>query len=367
MNIKIGSIIKKLSENNVTQDTLACAIGVTPQAISRWESESGYPDIEFLPALADFFSVSTDELLGYKLSEREKSLADIKSELERLAEVGGIDERIAYARNALALYPSDFEIKDSLAVCLYHKWTETKDEPLLKEAEILCKSIVDDCKTDDIRYDAVFTLISIYDAEKRPDKALEIANTLTPMKYCRETVLSSGIGDGKTEFYIQDEIDKLTDALGLAIRNYALDDELPNDPSTWDKKTAMLKTSNELYRMIYGDDLMFYHNRLSMNCWLISTYEIAKGNVEETLDLLEKMCFHAKAYDDAYINDHGKYYTSIYTDKLIYPEPGKDFHELREHNDCYTMLDRMSAGRYDCIRDNERFVKVVDTLRAFAK
>ena len=68
MNIKIGAIIKKLrAENNITQDTLATAIGVTPQAISRWESEGGYPDIELLPALADFFSVSTDELLGYKL------------------------------------------------------------------------------------------------------------------------------------------------------------------------------------------------------------------------------------------------------------------------------------------------------------
>ena len=40
MNVKIGSIIKKLrTENNITQDTLATAIGVTPQAISRWESE----------------------------------------------------------------------------------------------------------------------------------------------------------------------------------------------------------------------------------------------------------------------------------------------------------------------------------------
>ena len=59
MNIKIGAIIKKLrQENNVTQDTLATAIGVTPQAISRWEAEGGYPDIELLPALADFFSKS---------------------------------------------------------------------------------------------------------------------------------------------------------------------------------------------------------------------------------------------------------------------------------------------------------------------
>jgi len=40
MTVKIGAIIKKLrTENNITQDTLANALDVTPQAISRWESE----------------------------------------------------------------------------------------------------------------------------------------------------------------------------------------------------------------------------------------------------------------------------------------------------------------------------------------
>lgn len=40
MNVKIGTIIKKLrAEHKITQDRLATAIGVTPQAISRWESD----------------------------------------------------------------------------------------------------------------------------------------------------------------------------------------------------------------------------------------------------------------------------------------------------------------------------------------
>ena len=87
MNVKIGAILKKLrKENNLTQDALASAVGVTPQAISRWESESGYPDIELLPALADFFSVSTDELLGYKLSEREEEIERIKKDGQRMAQ-----------------------------------------------------------------------------------------------------------------------------------------------------------------------------------------------------------------------------------------------------------------------------------------
>ena len=368
MNIKIGAIIKKLrAENNITQDTLATAIGVTPQAISRWESDGGYPDIELLPALADFFSVSTDELLGYKLSQREEEILNIKKEISRLAEVGTIEERIAFARNALSRYPSDFEIKANLATCLYHSWCDTKDNDLIKEIENLCLSVVDECRDEDTRYNAITILIYIYGDTKQTEKAKQAVNMLTPMKYGREFARSAGIGDGNTELYIQDEIDKLTDCLGTAITSYPLADELPNDPSTWDKKIEMLNTSNQLYKMIYGENLMFYHVRLSRNYWLISTYKTAQGKIDEALASLEKMCCHAIEYDKAYISDHGKFYTSIFTDKLVYPEPGKDFHELTEHTNCYYMLEKLQNKRYDCMRGDPRFVSIIESLDQYAK
>ena len=368
MNIKIGTIIKKLrAENNITQDTLATAIGVTPQAISRWESEGGYPDIELLPALADFFSVSTDELLGYKLSEREEELANIKKELRRLAEVGTHQERLSFARDAFVKFPNDYKIKVYLAACLSDEWNNTHEKSLIHESETLCLSVIDDCHDEDIRYDAIFTLSSIYNELGEIKKARSTLELLSPMKYCRETALACGIGDGNTEFYIQDEIDKFADGLGLSIHNLVLHEDLPDDPSTWNKKIEMLTISNRLYNMIYGDNLMFFHIRLSRNYWLISTYQISQGKKDETLSSLEKMCYHAIEYDKAYINDHGKFFTSILTDKLIYPEPSKDFHECTEHTECYHILKKMQHPRYDCIRQEPRFVSIVERLNQYAK
>ena len=368
MNVKIGTIIKNLrKEQKVTQEDLATAIGVTPQAISRWEGEGGYPDIELLPVIADFFAVSIDELIGYRQSEREIELTQIKKELSRLKEVGTLDERIAFARKALIRFPGDDEIKEFLAVSLYLIYDERKDEAALSESETLCKSVMESGTDPDIKYDAINTLVDIYLDKKQSDKALEFVNKLTPMKYCREFVLSNGIGDGKTEWYIQDEIDKLTDCLGTAIRNYTLNDDLPNDETTWDKKIEMLKTSNELYRMIYGDDLMFYHVRLAHNYWLISTFLIAQGKKDEALDALEKMCEHTLSYDKSYEEDHGKHFSSIYTDKLIYPEPSKDFHELTEHNQSYYNLDHLNHARYDSLRENKRFVGIVSALEKKAR
>lgn len=368
MNIKIGAIIKKLrAENHITQETLATAIGVTPQAISRWEAEGGYPDLELLPALADFFAVSTDELLGYKLSEREQELADIKKEMERLDEVGSTEECLAFARNAFARYPNDYEIRLNLGIYLHNTWDRTHDERLLDEIESLYQSVVNECDDEDIRDNAIGSLIILYKDTRRSEKAKALLGRLTPMKYCREETMAMGIGDGNTELYIQDEIDKLTDGLGLAIRNLALNEDLPNDPSTWDKKIEMLRISNQLYHMIYGDDLLYHHGRLSFNHWLISTYQMSLDRTEDALESLERMCEHAVAHDQAYRNDHGKHFSSLLVDKVVYPEKSKDFHELTEHTDCYYMLDRLQSSRYDPIREDARFVAVTETLREYAQ
>ena len=59
MNVKIGKHIKELrNRDGVTQDALAEALGVTGQAISKWENESGYPDIEYITPIANFFNVT---------------------------------------------------------------------------------------------------------------------------------------------------------------------------------------------------------------------------------------------------------------------------------------------------------------------
>lgn len=130
MNIPIGKKIRELRANkSATQEQLATFLGVTPQAVSRWESQYAYPDIELLPAIADYFAVTTDELLGVRKDERELRLAEIKTEIDRLQESGGTKEIVALARQAAAEFPAEETIRLHLAESLQRLMFDEEAEP----------------------------------------------------------------------------------------------------------------------------------------------------------------------------------------------------------------------------------------------
>ena len=57
-------IVTNRKRVKLTQDQLAERLGVTAQAVSKWENDQSCPDINILPKLAEIFGISTDELLG---------------------------------------------------------------------------------------------------------------------------------------------------------------------------------------------------------------------------------------------------------------------------------------------------------------
>ena len=63
--MNLGKTILELrKQKHVTQEDLAAELGVTAAAVSKWENGYTLPDILMLCALADYFQVTTDELLG---------------------------------------------------------------------------------------------------------------------------------------------------------------------------------------------------------------------------------------------------------------------------------------------------------------
>lgn len=90
---KMGAFIKTLrKENNLTQEQLAEALGVSNRTVSRWETGNNIPDLDMLIILADYFDVEIKELIeGERLKEKEiftepktiKAVADFSKDREK--------------------------------------------------------------------------------------------------------------------------------------------------------------------------------------------------------------------------------------------------------------------------------------------
>ena len=124
MQIDLGNNIRQLRRRDKkTQEALAEALGVTSQAVSRWESGGSYPDMNLIPSIANFFGVSIDELFGYT-NERTKRIDELVSKIfDMIRQNNGVDinisECIAVARNALVEFPGNEKLMLALASVLY--------------------------------------------------------------------------------------------------------------------------------------------------------------------------------------------------------------------------------------------------------
>lgn len=70
--LKIGELRK---QKNISQQTLAAALGVAFQTVSKWENGATMPDITLLPDIAAYFDVTVDQLLGLRPLSGEEYVA----------------------------------------------------------------------------------------------------------------------------------------------------------------------------------------------------------------------------------------------------------------------------------------------------
>ena len=123
MQLDLGNNIRQLRRRDKrTQEALAEALGVTSQAVSRWESGGSYPDMNLIPSIANFFGVSIDELFGYT-NERTKRIDELVAQIfDMKRKNNGVDnnisECIAFARNALVEFPGNEKLMLALASVL---------------------------------------------------------------------------------------------------------------------------------------------------------------------------------------------------------------------------------------------------------
>ena len=143
MKLKISETIRSLrKEMGITQEELAAAIGVTTQAVSKWERGEGYPDITFLPDIAEYFQVTLDTLCGIDEQQKQEQISSI---IHATANAS-YEEAVKIAREGLAKFPHSVYLKNNLAEALMGcpaRWTPPRE--VLEEVIRLYEDILGHC------------------------------------------------------------------------------------------------------------------------------------------------------------------------------------------------------------------------------
>ena len=153
--IKIGEKIRLLRrQKNISQEALANVLGVTFQAVSKWETGTAMPDVTLIPAIASFFGVSTDELFDFNVYTVEKNVEAIVAEHRKYWDSDKAKcEQIL--RDGLKKYPGN----DILLNCLIGVLPVPE-----RSAEVieLCKRLIENTRYDEVKYDACRILAEAY-------------------------------------------------------------------------------------------------------------------------------------------------------------------------------------------------------------
>lgn len=187
MKLTIGENIKKLRRaKNITQEELAEELGVSCAAVSKWERSESYPDISLIFPIAAYFSVSTDELMGFDLSKRKAEIEAIKQKHLELFRAKKFDESLALIKEAKKNYPESLEIlnqymwdiagsfaDNDLAILLEHK----------EEFRDICQKTIERATDERLRLNARNMQAKLLLAEGKTEEALAVYDTFFPDWY----------------------------------------------------------------------------------------------------------------------------------------------------------------------------------------
>ena len=165
MNIYFSENVKRFrKERDLTQEALADYLGVSFQTISKWERGESYPDIAFLPVIADFFSVSTDTLLGVDKAKNEGEILKIIEEFDNLTDEDLKHEIIVKAAEE---YPNDFRLQLRRMADLAFRKNGEDFKECLPKIKAIYSNIQNNCRVDSIRICSKRFLASYYSTLSR--------------------------------------------------------------------------------------------------------------------------------------------------------------------------------------------------------
>ncbi len=330
MQLNLGQKIRELRHQaECTQEALADALGVTSQAVSRWESGGGYPDMEMIPCIANYFGISIDELFGYE-NERSKKINILAEKINFMNSQNNgvdinIDECIEIAREALIEFPGNETIMLCLASVLYnagyvrygeyHSYDKDgyniydtekhRTYSEWKEAIALYEKLLKTFPDGELRHRAIRELTQLYLNIGEHTRVLEILKTL-PSIYDSKELMKTKATDGKerVKAYGEGLLKTVTICSELMVSCVIAYGEnmSPSD------KIKSLRGAIEIFHTVCTDENYGKHHAYIARIYtLLSLYLWLDGKKEEAFEALDRSLAHFRFFHQCHMQEQGYY------------------------------------------------------------
>ncbi|MGN0648875.1 MAG: helix-turn-helix domain-containing protein [Oscillospiraceae bacterium] len=363
--LKLGENLKKFRlQRELTQEQLADVLGVSAQAVSRWENGTTYPDITLLPTIASYFEITLDELMGMEDFKSEEQLKELIAQLDENGSKGLIYENILLLRDAVKTYPTNYQLQfrlvQQLTFCQYKNGMGLSEEEqisLNREAAEIGNRILSHCTDGVIINKTTHQLCYIYSRLGDKEKAIEYAMKL-PNIGCTNTLVLGDLYEGEQQkTHLKCAIKWYAAAFWGALRNLA-DLEYKDETMSTAERIAIMKKALAILDLVYENgDYLDYSYTVSTSHRNIADMAMLEGDYELALASLEKAAEFAIMSDTL---PEKAQHTSLLVKNLEY-NPLTTIKNY-DFTNCNVLYDKMQMDRYDAIRDDKRFIAVLEEI-----